>query len=135
MRYYATSTKDRFSTSNWPPCGFYKNVSSRESVKLCFFVAFNIIISHIFSENFIEILEDIKTFPANISYFHLFSSTFWIFGHFLVTKKQLLTDDVSIFSQSYVDIRLFLLKIWRGERGQIDLESLPEKHPQKVQPY
>ena len=34
------------------PSGFSKNVSSKERV---FFVTFNIIISHIFPENFIEI--------------------------------------------------------------------------------
>ena len=38
-----------------PPCGFLKNVSSKESVKPCFFVTFNIIINHIFPENFNEI--------------------------------------------------------------------------------
>ena len=38
-----------------PPCGFLKNVSSKESVKACFFVTFNIIINHIFPENFIFI--------------------------------------------------------------------------------
>ena len=37
-----------------PPCGFSKNVSSKERVKPWCFVTFNII-SHIFSENFIEI--------------------------------------------------------------------------------
>ena len=37
------------------PCGFSKNVSSKERVKPCFFVTFNIIIRHIFPENFIEI--------------------------------------------------------------------------------
>ena len=36
---------------------FSKNVSSRETVKPWFFVTFNIIISHIFPENFIEILQ------------------------------------------------------------------------------
>ena len=36
-------------------CGFLKNVSSKESVKPWFFVTFNIIISHIFPKNFIEI--------------------------------------------------------------------------------
>ena len=38
-----------------PPCGFAKNVSSKEQVKPWFFVTFNIIISYIFPENFIEI--------------------------------------------------------------------------------
>ena len=37
------------------PCGFLKNVSSKERLKPWFFVTFNIIISHIFPENFIEI--------------------------------------------------------------------------------
>ena len=38
------------------PCGFSKNVSSKERVKpcYCFFVIFNIMIGHIFPENFIE---------------------------------------------------------------------------------
>ena len=37
------------------PCGFSKNVSSKERVKRWFFVTFNIIIRHIFPENFIKI--------------------------------------------------------------------------------
>ena len=37
------------------PCGFSKNVSSKERVKPCLFVTFNIITSHIFPENFIQI--------------------------------------------------------------------------------
>ena len=36
-------------------CGFPKNVSSKERIKPWLFVTFNIIISHIFPENFIEI--------------------------------------------------------------------------------
>ena len=40
---------------NPPPCGFPKNVSSKERAKLWYFVTYNIIISHIFPENFIEI--------------------------------------------------------------------------------
>ena len=38
-----------------PPCGFSKNVSSKERVRHWFFVTFNVIISHIFPEYFIEI--------------------------------------------------------------------------------
>ena len=34
-----------------------ERVSSKERVKPCFFVTFNIIISHIFPENFIEITQ------------------------------------------------------------------------------
>ena len=37
-----------------PPCGFSKNVSSKERAKSWFFVTFNIILKHIFPENFIE---------------------------------------------------------------------------------
>ena len=37
-----------------PPCDFSKNVSSEERMKPWFFVTFNIILKHIFTENFIE---------------------------------------------------------------------------------
>ena len=37
------------------PCGFSKNVSSKERVKSSLFVTFNVIISYIFPENFIKI--------------------------------------------------------------------------------
>ena len=37
------------------PWGFSKNISSKDKMKLCFIAAFNIIISHLFPENFIEI--------------------------------------------------------------------------------
>ena len=44
------------STATPPPlCGFFENVSSEEGLKPRFFVTFNIIIRHIFPENFIEI--------------------------------------------------------------------------------
>ena len=57
------------------------------------FVTFNIIISHIFLENFIKIpniVQKIWRISVNISYFYQFSSIFWIFWHFLVTKKLIL---------------------------------------------
>ena len=38
-----------------PLCGFSKNVSSKERVKPWFFATFDIIIRHVFPENFIEI--------------------------------------------------------------------------------
>ena len=38
-----------------PPCGFSKNICSRERMKPWFFVTFNISISHIFPKNFIQI--------------------------------------------------------------------------------
>ena len=36
------------------PCGFSKSVSSKEREKPWFFVTFNIILRHIFPENFVE---------------------------------------------------------------------------------
>ena len=45
-----------------PPCGFSKYVSSRER---WFFVTFNIIRTHIFPENFIEISQVIKKIWSN----------------------------------------------------------------------
>ena len=38
-----------------PLCGFFKKVFSRERMKTWFFVTVNIIVIHIFPENFIEI--------------------------------------------------------------------------------
>ena len=43
-----------------PPCGFSKNLSSKERVKPWFFVTFNIIIRHVFPENFIEIPQEVQ---------------------------------------------------------------------------
>ena len=43
-----------------PPCGFSKTASSRERVRPWFLVSFNIIISHIFPENFIEITQVVQ---------------------------------------------------------------------------
>ena len=40
-----------------PPYGLTKNVFSKEKPKPCFFVTCEIIISYIFSENFIEIYQ------------------------------------------------------------------------------
>ena len=62
--------------------GFSKNISSKERVLLDpgFFVTFNIIICHIFLENFIEV-------PQIAQRVCIISSIFWTFRHFLVTKK------------------------------------------------
>ena len=43
-----------------PPWGFSKNAFSGERVNPCFFVTFNIIASHIFPEDFIEIPQVIQ---------------------------------------------------------------------------
>ena len=76
-----------------PSFGFLKIVSSKERVKLWFFVTFKIIIRQIFSENFIQIRQVVqKLWRTSLSIlaifiFHQFLSFFRIFGHFLVTKK------------------------------------------------
>ena len=83
-----------------PPYGFSKSVSSKESVKPSFFVALNIIIRHIFSENFIEIpqvVQKLWRISVYVSYFHRFSS---IFRHFLVTKK-LMTSTYNSFISNW----------------------------------
>ena len=49
-----------------PSCGFFKNVSAEELVNAWFFVTFNVIISHIFPENFIEIPQ---VFRSNENFF------------------------------------------------------------------
>ena len=43
-----------------PPCGFCQNVSTRDWVKSWFFVTSNIIVSHIFTENVIEISQVVQ---------------------------------------------------------------------------
>ena len=68
-----------------PPCGFSENVFFSERVKLCFFVIFNIIISHIFPENFIKN-------PQLVQKIWRFSSFFGFFDISLLQR----TNDVSI---------------------------------------
>ena len=56
----------------------------KERVKLWFFVTFNIILRHIFHENFIEfphVVQKIwRNFLSVLASFHQFSSIFWIFS-------------------------------------------------------
>ena len=79
--------------SIWPltPCGFSENVSSKERVKPWFFVTFSVILRHIFPENFIEfslVVQKIWTISLPIlAIFIHFHRFFWIFWHYLVTKK------------------------------------------------
>ena len=73
-----------------PLCGFSKNICYRERVKPWFFETFDIIISHIFPENFAEIpqvVQKIWKFPPSI--FNYFNRFFRIFCLFLVPKKQM----------------------------------------------
>ena len=66
-----------------PPCGFSNNVSSKERVKRCFFGTFNIIISHIFPENFIEIPQvDQKIWGIFLSILAIFIDFDRFFGFF-----------------------------------------------------
>ena len=70
------------------PCGFSKNVSSRERVKPCFFVTFDIIIGYNFPENFIEILKLFRRYEdlsVNINYFH---QLFAFSGIYLLQRNQ-----------------------------------------------
>ena len=63
-------------------CGFSKNVSFKERMKPWFFVTVNIILRHIFPENFIEfplVVQKIRrNFLSILANFHRFSSIFWI---------------------------------------------------------
>ena len=79
--------------SIWPPpCGFSKNVSSEKRVKRWFFVAFNIILKYIFPENFIEFPQKIWRHSLSIlAIFINFSRFFWIFWHYLVTLKLMMS--------------------------------------------
>ena len=67
-------------------CGFSKNVFSRERVNLCFFVTFNVIVSHIFHENFnwsfSSHLEDMKNFFFVVNYIYQ------VFGFFHILLLQ-----------------------------------------------
>ena len=68
-----------------------KNVYSKERVKPWFLVTFNIILRHNFPENFIKFPQLVQKIWRNslsiLANFHKFSSIFWIFWHYLVTKK------------------------------------------------
>ena len=60
-----------------------QHVSSIKRVKTWFFVTFNIILRHIFPENFIEFPQVVQKILRNsqsiLANFHQFSSIFWIF--------------------------------------------------------
>ena len=72
--------------SIWPPSlWFYKSVSSKERVILWFCDILYYHKSHLWNSS--SRSNDMKNFSFNISCFHWFCSSFWIFWHFLVTKK------------------------------------------------
>ena len=84
-----------------------------ERLKLLFFGTFNIMITHIFRENFIEIsqvvrrYEDMKIIFININYFHQFLGFLGI--SLLQTHRwhQHITDDVGFVLLSHTLNRLF----------------------------
>ena len=81
-----------------PPCGFSKKVYLlKRWSNLVFFMTFNITLRRIFPENFIEfpqvVQKILKIYLSILANFHQFSSIFWIFWHYLLTKK---TNDVSL---------------------------------------
>ena len=88
--------------SIWPHlCGFSKNVFSRRRIKPCFFVTFNIIISYILTENFIEIPHDIqKTWRFSSSILIIFTDFSGFFYIFLLQRNEWRrhrTDNANIF--------------------------------------
>ena len=88
----------------WPLMLFSKNIFSRKRVKPCNFVTFNVIISHIFLENFIE------TYQVDQKIWKIMK--IW---HFLVTKKLIVSAfnrDVNhffIFNRFYIGCYTILL--------------------------
>ena len=71
------------------PCGFSKNVFSKGRVTLWFFVTFNIIISHIFPENFIEIPQVVqKIWKISLSILAIFIEFHQFFGLFDISLLQ-----------------------------------------------
>ena len=64
-------------------CGFFKNVSAKEIVNSWFFVTLNIIISHIFPENFIEIPQVVqKIWRLSLTKLASFIDFYQFFGFF-----------------------------------------------------
>ena len=72
-----------------PPCSFSKSLSSKERVKPWFFVTFNIITSHIFPENVIEILQAVqKLWRISLSILAIFIDFHQFHGFFYILLLQ-----------------------------------------------
>ena len=89
------------------PCSFPKNVSSKERVEAWLFLTFNIIITDIFPENFIDIPQIVqKMWRLYLPILAIFLNLHIFFGFFDIFLsqrnwwRQLITDDVGIFSLS-----------------------------------
>ena len=108
------------------PCCFSKNASFKHVVKHFFF--FLIIISHIFSENFIEIspiVQIIRRFSPSI--LTIFIDFFGFFDNLLLQRNsscQHITDDVTIFFLFQSTLSR-LLGVW--EAGGCSNWPIPEK--------
>ena len=71
------------------PCGFSKIVSSRERMKPWFFVTFNVILKHIFPENFTEFPQHAqKIWRISLSILTIFIKFPQFFGFFDITVLQ-----------------------------------------------
>ena len=86
------------------PCSFPKNASSKERVEAWLFVTFNIIITDIFPENFIDIPQVVQNiWRLYLPILAIFVNLHWFFGFFDIFLsqrnwwRQLITDDVGIF--------------------------------------
>ena len=96
------------------PLWLSKNVTSKERVKPCFFVNFNIMINHIFPSNFSKIPQvGQKIWKLSPSILAISIDHHRFFGFFCISLllrnywHQLVTDEVSIFSLSICFNRLF----------------------------
>ena len=91
-----------FTRSIWPLCSGFSKLYRLKRGWNPVFVTFNVTISHIFPENFIDIPQAVqkKNFSYSVSYFHRCSSMFWIFWHFLVTKN-LITSAYNSWCQHF----------------------------------
>ena len=73
----------RLGNSLAPSVVFFKDVSAKETVNSWFFVTFNIIISHIIPENFIEIPQVVqKIWRLSLTILAIFIDFYQFFGFF-----------------------------------------------------
>ena len=85
-RFFYRTPLDDCLTLTPPPCGFSKIVSSEETLKPWFFVTFNIILKHIFPENFIEFPQVVqKIWRISLSILVIFINFPPFFGFFDIT--------------------------------------------------
>ena len=86
-------------------CGFSRNLCFREGVKPWYFVTFNFL-SWKFYWNSSSRSEVMKNYSVNISFFHQFSAIFWIFWHFLITKKLMTSSAYNSWCQHFFTVNI-----------------------------